>query len=268
MVFGLALLVGAITLVGNPPTSTNGLYNDIATFGFSFLILISVWMKYTKIMSVLPLENRRSISLNTLLLFTVSIEPFLFNLLISTPSSSSGDFPNVVSVAYAIDLGVMMLILGFFTSILADEQKKLLPKELLREFTYDAIGLYVSGGLFIASILIPLSVTGIGIGLEYDFWLLPFVTSSIRRRGERCGERNQETGISQNPCEINYFSVLLPCTSFFHFAKLKLESWNLFLPSVSLTNKFSCIFENFRKFVGGEFARSALVHVNYVSGSH
>ncbi len=51
MIFGLALSVGAITLVGNPPTTGGALYNDILAFDFGFLILISVWMRYTKIMS-------------------------------------------------------------------------------------------------------------------------------------------------------------------------------------------------------------------------
>ena len=103
LIFGLALSVGGITLVGNPSTTSGAFYNDILTFSFSFLILITVWMRYTKIMSVLPIENRRSSALNTLLLFTVSIEPFLFNLLRSPPSTpnNSGDFPNVVSVSYA-----------------------------------------------------------------------------------------------------------------------------------------------------------------------
>ena len=87
MVFGLALLVGAITLVGSAPNNVTGLFNDITTFAFSFLILISVWMRYTKIMSVLPLENRWTISLNTLL-FSVSIEPFLFNLFLHTNAST------------------------------------------------------------------------------------------------------------------------------------------------------------------------------------
>jgi len=183
MIFGLALSVGAITLVSSPPTTSGGLYNDILTFGFSFLILISVWIRYTKIMSVLPLENRRSISLNTLLLFIVSIEPFLFNLVRSTNLNAPGDFANIVSISYGIDLGVMMLILGFFTSLLVDEEKKLLSKELRREFTYEMITMYVAGALFVGSALIPLTVQGIGgQPLRFDIWIFPFIISTIRRR--------------------------------------------------------------------------------------
>jgi uncharacterized membrane protein len=183
MVFGLALSVGAITLVGNPPTNAIELVSDVATFAFSFLILINVWMRYTKIMSVLPLENRWTISLNTLLLFIVSIEPFLFNLFFRTSSFTSPAYYNVLAIAYGTDLGVLMLILGFFTTVLADEQRKLIPKDMMREFTYDAISFYFSAALFFVSALIPISVPGIGIPLRFDLWLIPFVISTIRRRG-------------------------------------------------------------------------------------
>jgi uncharacterized membrane protein len=184
MIFGLALSVGAITLVGSPPTNISQLLADIATFGFSFLILIAVWMRYTRIMSVLPLEDRRTISLNTLLLFAVSIEPFLFNLLQSKNIPNHSPFGNAVSVAYAIDLGTLMLVLGFFTSVLADEQKKLIPKELRKQFTYDAISYFVAGGIFIVSCLIPLTAMGLVFPLRYDFWLLPFIIATARRRGK------------------------------------------------------------------------------------
>jgi uncharacterized membrane protein len=76
MVFGLALSVGAITLVGSPPSSTVELVSDLATFGFSFVILINIWINYTKIMSVLSLEDRLTISLNSLLLFVGRLSRF------------------------------------------------------------------------------------------------------------------------------------------------------------------------------------------------
>ena len=69
LIFGLALSVGAISLVSNPPMDVQAIYNDLATFGFSFLILITMWLRYTRIMSVFPIETRRVNNLNILLLF-------------------------------------------------------------------------------------------------------------------------------------------------------------------------------------------------------
>ncbi len=184
MVFGLALSVGAITLVGSPPSTTGQLISDIAFFAFSFLILINTWMRYTRIMSVLPLENRWIVSLNSLLLFAVSIEPFLFNLFVHTDSARNPDFYNSVTIGYAIDLGTLMVVLGFFTTVLADEQRNLVPKDLVKEFNIEAIISFANGGLFFVSCFIPDSVPGIGIPLRYDLWLVPFVVSAIRRRGQ------------------------------------------------------------------------------------
>jgi uncharacterized membrane protein len=173
--------VGALTLVGsvNDIATTGELLNDIAVFGFSFLILISVWLRYTKIMSVLPLENRWVISLNTALLFTVSIEPFLFNVLqldnvLSRDSSSQ---------VYAIDLGIMMTILGGFTLVLAREDRKLIPNDLIREFKIESATMFIAGALFLISAL-PIFWTPGPNGLYWRFyvWIVPFALSAIRRR--------------------------------------------------------------------------------------
>ena len=113
MIFGLALSVGAISLVSNPPIEVRGIYNDILTFGFSFLILITMWLRYTRIMSVFPPESRGVINLNVMLLFCVSIEPFLFNLIRNTPAVSDPTaFSDATTTLYALDLGAMFAILG------------------------------------------------------------------------------------------------------------------------------------------------------------
>jgi hypothetical protein len=105
----LALSIGALSLVGTPPTDTSSLFYDVFTFGFSFLILISVWIRYTRIMSALPLENRRTMSLNIILLFCVSIEPYLFRFL-DLRNSVNNLLAGPGSTAYAIDLEMIMLI--------------------------------------------------------------------------------------------------------------------------------------------------------------
>src|SRR6266702_7971682 len=65
LVFGLALSIGAISLISNKPTNPGYLYQAIAAFGFSFLILIQIWFRFTEIMSVLPVETTRTRILNT-----------------------------------------------------------------------------------------------------------------------------------------------------------------------------------------------------------
>jgi len=83
LIFGLALSIGALTLIGQPPSDFQALVLSIAFYAFSFLILISVWYSYTRTMALLRVETDRLVSFNILLLFLVSIEPFLFNQLIN-----------------------------------------------------------------------------------------------------------------------------------------------------------------------------------------
>jgi uncharacterized membrane protein len=181
LIFGLALSVGAITLVGNVSsiTTIQQLLRDVAVFGFSFLILIAVWMRYTRIMSALPLENRWTISLNTALLFTVSIEPFLFNVL----QLDSNLSPDAASQVYAVDLGVMMVILGCFTLVLSDKERNLIPKDMIKEFKAESITMFIAGGLFFISTLeIFWNPAPNGQPWRFYVWIVPFALAAIRRR--------------------------------------------------------------------------------------
>ena len=150
--------------MSNPPTTPDGLYNDLGTFGFNFLVLISVWMRYTRVMSVLPLENRWTSLLNTLLLFDVSIEPFLFNILRSVNGTTPAEAPllEAATSLYGVDLGGAMLIMGIFTVIVSDEDRKLIPKDIIREFRIEAVSWTVCACIFLVS---ALPVTG-RVGLD------------------------------------------------------------------------------------------------------
>jgi uncharacterized membrane protein len=195
LIFGVALSIGAIALIGNPPTTISGLLNDILTFAFNFIILISVWMRYTRIMSVLPLENRRTITLNTILLFCVSIEPFLFNILRSNNSGTpvAQALIQVSSALYGLDLGVMMLVMGTFTVALADEERKLVPKEMTGQLRSEATTWLISGAIFlISSTPIFDAMVVDGSFVRFDLWLGALLVVWIRR----AARRSQGTSLS------------------------------------------------------------------------
>src|SRR3989454_4499778 len=105
LIFGLALSIGALNLISSKPADTQALFGNIATFGFSFLILIFVWFRYTEIMSVLPVETTRTRALNTVMLFLVAIEPYLFNQ-ISFGFNAVAPLPqDAASTVYGLDIG-------------------------------------------------------------------------------------------------------------------------------------------------------------------
>jgi hypothetical protein len=81
-------------------------------------------------MSLLPVETDKLINLNILLLFLVSIEPYLFNQLLA----SSMPMVENVSILYAFDLGGLTVIQAFFSNTLISEKKKTITHQLLREY--------------------------------------------------------------------------------------------------------------------------------------
>jgi len=184
LIFGLALSIGAIALIGSPPANVEGLYNDLLSFAFNFIILISVWMRYTRVTSALPIETRRTSVLNTVLLFAVSLEPFLFN------TFRSGNTPNPLGAAlfsaatsiYGLDLGVIMVVMGVFTISLADEEKKLVPADMLKDLRGEATVWFLAGICFLVSAAPVFDNLFLqGTWARSDLWLGALVISLVRR---------------------------------------------------------------------------------------
>jgi uncharacterized membrane protein len=177
LIFGLALSVGAISLVSSPPISISAVIGDLAIFGFTFWILITMWLRYTRIMSVLPLESTRTRALNVILLFLVSVEPFLFNVVARTPSGVTDPkvYENATSTIYGLDVAAMFIILASFSLVIADEDRRLIPQELIKEFKREGIVWLVVASIFLISSL-PIFFT-ISFGplgpLRYYMWFGP-----------------------------------------------------------------------------------------------
>lgn len=185
LIFGLALSVGAISLVSSPPTDVSAVYSDLTTFGFSFLLLITMWLRYTRIMSVFPLESQRVINLNIALLLCVSIEPFLFNIVRNTPAGviDLGAFADATSTLYALDLGAMFGILGGFTLTLASEERRLIPKSLVRQYRFEGGSWLWCGLIFVVSAL-PIFFKVLGpneLPVRYYLWIIPLALIWVSR---------------------------------------------------------------------------------------
>jgi len=185
MLFGLAVAISAIPLLLRLPVRPFGIVVDIAEFGFSFLILVSVWLGYWNIMSVLPLEDRAIVVLNLALLFLVSVEPYLFYLNITFDLVSHELMLNAASTLYALDMTGLMFILALFTQELAKEEKGLVPKESLIRYKRVRDVLFVSAALF-AITIVPLFWTTkmFDQPIRFFFWFIPLILSCVESVSE------------------------------------------------------------------------------------
>jgi uncharacterized membrane protein len=184
LIFGLALSIGALQLVTNLPSQPGSLTFDIYTFGFSFLILMNVWNRYTATTSVMPVETPVMVRLNMALLFLVVIEPFLFQVMIGYGFSQAVGVE--ASVYYGLDIGAMNLVLAYFTHLLAQEEKNLIPRELVAHYRTVRNNLIFGAGMFLASDF-PL-FTAVEVGgtpLRVIIWVLVLPVAWLPRLFDR-----------------------------------------------------------------------------------
>ena len=173
LIFGLALSIGAIQLVGSLPQDQTTLATDLLAFGFSFLILMNVWNRYTTTMSAMPVETAPLVRLNMVLLFLVAIEPFLFNLMVIRGFGSA--IGPAVSEYYSFDIAGMNFILAYFAHILTLEEKNLIPRESIHRFRATRNTLILSSAIFLYSALPAFwTVMFAGIPVRIILWISTF----------------------------------------------------------------------------------------------
>jgi len=120
LVFGLALSIGSIILVGKVPASGQDIASNVLLFGFGFLIIVMTWLGYSRTMAVLPVEAPFALHTNIALLFVVAIEPYLLYVLTSSQSPGLAD---ASSVAYALDVGGMFFMQGALARMVVKQEK-------------------------------------------------------------------------------------------------------------------------------------------------
>lgn len=181
LIFGLALSIGAVGLLNSKPPDTGQFLYGVFFFVFSFFILITIWLRYTDTMSVLPVETRRIRSLNIVLLLLVALEPYLFNLVAQT-MSFSGD---VTSAAFAIDLGGIYAILAGFNNILASEKRALVPPDKIPNYRFLRNLELLATAFFWISILpqfyVLVQIGSIQIYVRYLFWIPTVILPRLRK---------------------------------------------------------------------------------------
>jgi uncharacterized membrane protein len=197
LVFGLALSIGSLILIENPTTSGTGLATNVVLFGFSFVIVVLIWLGYSRTTAVLAMEVPYALLANVALLFLVALEPYLFYVLVSSPAQNPG-FADAASVVYGLDLGGMFLMLAALgrlvlrrANIRAAGSTALHPL-VLERFRRVGRADAVAGAVFVVSTLPIFWIETPAGYLRFDLWGIAFVVfiptfgrrwSEYRKRG-------------------------------------------------------------------------------------
>jgi len=186
MVFGLALSIGAVTLVGAAPVTSQDFLVSLAYYTLSFLIVIRVWLSYTSILSSMPVETQDLMDLNIILLFSVSVEPYIFREILIT----SGNMWSTTSAVFSVDLAAMYAVLAVFAHYLGDEDRKLVPESLFAKHRRNRNYLLLTTAILLVS-LIPifgtLTVFSVQLGasltnihLRVIVWIFVWISGWVR----------------------------------------------------------------------------------------
>jgi uncharacterized membrane protein len=176
LVFGLALTLGAITLVKPEQDSFYLLLVTLVQFGLSFAVILWIWRIYNALVPEQDMQKRGRLALNVLLLFLVVVEPFLLSVSLSYSSGKS---------AYAIDLGITLLILGLFTHY-AISDNKLTPDEATKHRMRSNRNLtFFCSGIFFASLIPQLLLDNGGADIQSLMWLSALAIGVVGRNLRR-----------------------------------------------------------------------------------
>lgn len=214
LIFGLALSITALSMIGRPITALTNVTQALFAYLFGFLILISVWFRYTRTMEFVRVETPLIMTLNVALLFFVSVEPYLFNLLLSPTSPVQGtsgfDWWLFISSLYATDLGSLFLILGVYdVVVLRTSAPPQSPEDAVK--LRAARNAHLVGAAFIFVSLIPaLGTWGLPLGPELGtipiraiLWFTPLAV--IRGQAylvRRAGRKARAPGPASSESEV------------------------------------------------------------------
>jgi uncharacterized membrane protein len=175
MVFGLALSIGALAMINQPIGSSHDVMQGIFQFAFGFIVIVSVWVSYTSIISDVKIETTRDFRINLGLLMLVAIEPYLLYLL----GKNDDSILNFSSMAYAVDIGLIMLMLAALNhrkvQIGASEETK------AQDQTNREVEVSVAIIFLVSALPIFWNITVFHIEMRFLLWALALLPGLVTR---------------------------------------------------------------------------------------
>jgi uncharacterized membrane protein len=137
-------------------------------------------------MSVLPLETRTVAVLNVIMLMSVALVPFLLNIIeLPNPTLTPGQdlvIRDYASTLFAVNLSALLVILGLFSHILAEEEARLIARDLVVRYrTNRNLTLILAGFMLLTAAPIFGSYMILGYPIRLYMWYVPIIIYWTRR---------------------------------------------------------------------------------------
>ena len=145
------------------------------------------------------MENRVTRILNVAMLFSVSLIPYLFNLITLYGHTSETVIVEYASVFFAADMATLVSILAFFIHELAVEEKQLIAAELMRPYRGIRNSMILSALLFLLTMAPEFWQWEIqNVPLRFYMWLIPIAVFWIGRLPEKPNKLESPVGHIRN----------------------------------------------------------------------
>ncbi len=209
MVFGLALSLGALTTVGQPPNEPGDILPATLHFGSGFAVLIVVWIRYSRATTEMMHESAKRTALTVPLLFLASFEPYLFNFVFTQGHVFLARDVSVALTAYevgtmllAIDLSLLAAVLAGFDHLAIGHHDRAVEAQAARQHALARnLQAFVAAGFLISAVPSMFWVDLMGVPLRAILWCaVPLIALGIwyrfRDRNHRPTRacRNAEVG--------------------------------------------------------------------------
>ena len=137
-------------------------------------------------MSILPIQNSTTRFLNIAMLFTVSLEPYLFYLVGLYDQVSEILVVELASLLYAADMAGLICLLAFFTNELAKEEKQLISPDLIKPYKKTRNIMLASAIFFLITMAPQLwTLKILGLPARFLLWLIPLFVFYAARLPEK-----------------------------------------------------------------------------------
>ncbi len=176
-VFGLALGLGAFSLIEYPINTLNDIFVAIGFFALTFFLISLFWMWIRRFFEDFPIYGSGMTFTLWVLCFLVAILPFIMRLFFSGTFGGAEEVATFASLLlYPLDMGAIALLVGLLHVLFLKQGRSGTPWSDYKHIASDSIFAFILGVGFLFSAFLPVTMTFgelLPLGLPVTIALIP-----------------------------------------------------------------------------------------------